>query len=229
MKQKFTLFLLCVFLLMGLQVNAQSVFSKSFVSGHLSTQGIGLEYKFSPEPAYNVRIGASILPFKYSAIYSARDERTNLDLDVNLGNIHTMFDWHPFFEETNFAQKLVATVGAAYFWQAKGNAVVSYRGTYNYGDIEIPSDELGQLYGSVEWNKVAPYLGIGIENPLPTKNFNIGFAIGTYYMGSPDVTLTGTKYLSKNQSNEEQFRKNMSSYRFLPVVQINFNYAINIY
>jgi hypothetical protein len=226
MKKTFTFFVLSFLLCIGVQTHAQTDSARLYLSAHASTQGLGLEFKISPKPEYNIRVGASILPFQHSAVYSVRSEPTDLDLKVDLKNAHLMFDWHPFLKETGFSRKVIATVGAAYFWEAKGDAVVSYRGTYSYGDIQIPSEDLGQLMGTVEWNKVAPYLGIGFENALPTKKFNVGFAVGTYYMGAPDVTLTGTKFLTKNQSNEEQFRKNMSYYQFLPVVQINLNFAL---
>ncbi|WP_432710383.1 hypothetical protein [Pedobacter sp.] len=226
MKKTFTLLVLSFILLMGVQVNAQSDNTRLYLSAHASTQGLGLEFKVKPKPDYGIRVGASILPVEHGGIYSVRSEPTDLDLKVNLKNAHIMFDWHPFLKETSFSRKVVATVGAGYFWEAKGDAVVSYRGTYNYGDIQIPSNELGELYGSVQWNKVAPYLGIGFENALPTKKFNVGFAVGTYYMGAPDATLTGTKFLTKNVSNQEQFKENMSYYQFLPVVQINLNFAL---
>ncbi|MET3112953.1 hypothetical protein AAKU52_000672 [Pedobacter sp. CG_S7] len=235
MKRRFTFLVLSFLLLLGAQVNAQTtntaldkqLRNKFFISAHAATQGLGLELKYAPIAKYNIRVGASILPIKWNAVYNVRSEPTDLDLNADFANAHLMLDWHPFINETSFSRKVIVTAGAAYFWKAQGDAVVTYRGVYNYGDIEIPSADLGQLMGSVKWNKVAPYLGIGFENPYPTKKFNIGFAIGAYYMGEPDVSLTGTKFLVRNQSNEAQFRKNMSNYTFMPVVQINLNFALN--
>jgi hypothetical protein len=232
---KKTTTILSLFLLFAVltQVNAQSVNttdsdhrSKVTLSVTAATQGVGLDVKFAPTPQFAVRVGASILPISGGGVYKVRSEPTDVDFDVNFANAHLMFDWHPFLKETGLSRKVVVTAGAGYFWEAKGDVVVSYRGTYKYGDILIPSSDLGQLYGSVEWKKVAPYLGFGFENVFPSKKFNVGFAVGTYYLGEPDATLTGTNYLSQNSSNSEQLQKNMSYYRFMPVLQVNLNFGL---
>jgi hypothetical protein len=235
MERRFTILIVAALMLVGVRVNAQqdttavdsTKRSIYYASAHASTQGIGLEFKYSPEAQFNFRAGFSMLPLKTDGVYSVKSEPTDINLKAEFSNAHLMFDWHPFIKTQNFASKLILTAGAGYFWKAKGDAVISYRGTYNYGDMPISSEELGQLIGAVKWNKVAPYAGFGFENAFPKHKFNMGFALGTYYMGKPDVHLTGTKLLTKNNQNEEQLRKNMSGYRFLPVLQINFNYSLN--
>jgi len=226
---------MCFFLFVGTQVNAQvtnmsidsALRNQFYISAHAGTQGLGLNLKFAPVPAFKIRAGASILPIEISSVYSVRKQPTNLDLNAKFSNAHLMFDWHPFINENSFSRKVIVTAGAGYFWEAQGDAVVTYNGVYNYGDIQIPSDDLGQLIGNVTWNQIAPYAGIGFENPFPAKRVNVGFAVGAYYMGKPDATLTGTKFLSANQSNEAQFEKNMSGYKLLPVIQVNLNIRLN--
>ncbi len=215
------------------QVNAQNSSttdsegrSKVTLSATIATQGVGLDIKYAPKPLYAVRVGASILPISGSGVYSVRNEPTDVDFDVDFANAHLMLDFHPFLAEKGLSKKVVVTAGVGYFWKAKGDVEVRYRGTYKYGDILIPSSDLGQLNGSVEWKKVAPYLGFGFENVFPKKKFNVGFAVGTYYLGEPDADLTGTNYLVFNSSNEAQLQKNMSYYRFMPVVQINLNFGL---
>lgn len=233
MKKTITILSLTLLLASFTRVNAQSAAttdstnrSKVTLSATIATQGVGLDVKFAPIPQFAVRVGASILPIKGGGVYKVRSEPTDVDFDVKFANAHLMFDWHPFLKETGLSRKVVVTAGAGYFWEAKGDVVVSYRGTYKYGDILIPSSDLGQLYGSVEWNKVAPYLGFGFENVFPSKKFNVGFAVGTYYLGKPDAKLTGTNYLSQNSSNQQQLQKNMSYYRFMPVLQVNLNFGL---
>ncbi len=234
MKRKITFLYLCFFLLLVAQVDAQisnkaiddAQKNKFYVTATAGTQGVGLDLKYAPVTGFNIRAGASIMPIKFDGTYSIRKEPTILDLDVEFSNAHLMLDWHPWLGENSFSRKVLLTAGAGYFWKADGNAVVSYDGVYKYGDIQIPSADLGNLTGTVKWNKVAPYLGFGFENPTPKNRVNLGFAVGAYYMGEPDVTLRGTNYLIRNQSNEEQFRKNMSNYYLLPVIQVNLNIAL---
>lgn len=196
------------------------------LSATASTQGVGGDVKVSFVPLFGVRAGVSILPFNWQTVYTGRSEPTDLNLDADFANAHLMFDFHPIADRDNLMDQIVVTAGAAYWWKDKGTAVISYRGTYKYGDILIPSQDLGQLTGKVEWNKVTPYIGFGLENVLSNSRVNLGFAIGTYYMGEPDATLTGTKMLAANTSNSDQFQKNMSFYRFLPVLQVNLNFGL---
>ena len=200
--------------------------TKIYLSATAATQGFGLDIKVAPKPNYAIRVGASILPIGGTHIYSVRSEPTDVALDGKLSNAHLMLDWHPWINGYEWSKKIVVTAGAGYFWENGGTATVSYRGTYKYGDILIPSSDLGVLIGDVRWNKVAPYLGFGFEQPFPKHKFNIGFAVGTYYMGEPDAKLTGTKFLAANTSNSAQFQENMSYYRFLPVLQINLNFQL---
>ncbi|MHA4894220.1 hypothetical protein ACXZ1K_05655 [Pedobacter sp. PWIIR3] len=233
MKRTITILSLSILLTICTQLNAQSTATidsasrpKVTVSATIATQGVGLDLKYAPKPVFAVRVGASILPISGQGVYKVRSEPTDVDFDADFANAHLMLDFHPFLKEKGLSKKVVVTAGAGYFWKAQGDVVVSYRGTYKYGDILIPSSDLGQLIGGVKWDKVAPYLGFGFENVFPKNAFNIGFAVGTYYMGEPKATLTGTNYLTLNTSNQAQLQKNMSYYRFLPVVQINLNFGL---
>lgn len=199
---------------------------KVTISATIATQGVGLDLKYAPTPAFAARIGASVLPISGGGVYRVSGQPTDVDFDADFANAHLMLDWHPFLKESGLSKKVVVTAGVGYFWDAQGDVVVSYRGTYKYGDILIPSSDLGQLYGGIKWNEVAPYLGFGFENVFPKKTFNVGFAVGTYYLGEPKTTLTGTNYLTLNTSNQAQLQRNMSHYRFMPVVQINLNFGL---
>ena len=196
---------------------------KVYLSAHLSTQGPGLELKYVPQPGFNLRAGASMLHIAFNTSYTVQSRPADAEVDVDLANAHFMVDWHPFIKSESFSSKILFTAGAGYFWKSRGDAVVTYDGTFQYDEVEIPANEVGELYGSIQWNKFAPYLGIGFENPRPKNRVNVGFAIGTYYMGEPTVEVTGTKYLTDTESDEQELRENVSPYQFLPVVQVNLN------
>ncbi|MEJ5961349.1 hypothetical protein [Pedobacter immunditicola] len=200
--------------------------SSFFISPHVATQGLGLEFKFAPQPGLNFRAGASVLKFQFNTDYTVRAQPANAEVDVDLANAHLMLDVHPFIKSDSFAQKFLLSAGAAYFWKDGGNALATYPGDYIYEGFTIPSEMVGELYGEVRGNKIAPYFGLGFENPLPKKRVNIGFALGAYYIGKPDVDVTGTKFLEDTESDEAEFRDNVSRFRFLPVLQINLNFAL---
>jgi len=224
MLSKASLVYLALTSLSASQVFAQQ--SSLFISPHVSTQGLGLELKFAPQPGMNFRTGASILDFHFNTDYTVREQPADAAVNVDLANAHLMFDVHPFIKSNSFAQKFLLSAGAAYFWKDGGNALATYPGDYTYEVFTIPSEMVGELYGEVHWNKISPYFGLGFENPLPKKRINVGFALGAYYFGQPDVEVTGTKFLEDTESDEAEFREHVSRYRFLPVVQINLNIGL---
>lgn len=197
-----------------------------YLSAHLSTQGPGLEVKYVPQPGFNLRAGASMLPLAFNTSYTVQSRPADAAVDVEIANAHLLVDWHPFIKSDSFSSKILLSTGAAYFWKSRGDAVVTYDGPFDFNDVEIPANEVGELYGSIQWNKVAPYFGFGFENPRPKNRVNVGFAIGTYYMGEPTVEVTGTKYLTDTESDEQELRENVSPYQFLPVVQVNLNFRL---
>ena len=211
-------------LFFAVQANAQNQF---YVSPHVSTQGLGAEFKYSPQPAFNIRAGISALSLNFNTDYTVRSEPADLEVDVDMANAHLLFDWHPFVKSDGFGRKFLLTAGAAYFWKDQGDGVARYKGTYDYQGVPIPSGEVGELYGTAKWNSLAPYLGFGFENPTPKKRVNVGFALGAYYMGDPKVTVTGTKFLEDTSEDEREFRENISRFKFLPVLQVNLNIRLN--
>lgn len=222
MKNKISLIALSLVTFLGLNVNAQ----KTAVAVTAGTQGAGVDLKYSPAPNYGIRLGGSILPFKTDFVFTTGSTPADVDLKADFQNAHVIFDWHPFRHGQGF-RKFMLSAGAGYFWKNKGRAILKTQDTYAYGDIVIGPDDAGELIGEVRWKQVAPYAGIGFESAIPTTKFNMGFSLGAYYLGEPATRLTGTKLVSVDGDNQAQFHQNMKDYRFLPVIQLNFNYALN--
>jgi hypothetical protein len=222
MKKRVCLIALSAIAMFSLKVSAQL----TTVSATGGTQGGGLDVKYSPIPDYGVRAGFSILPVNTSFNFTAQSRSSGADVKVNFQNAHLMFDWHPFNHPGGYG-KFILTAGGGYFWKNSGTAVITSTGSYNYGDIVVTPQNAGHLNGTVTWRRVAPYGGIGFESAVPQTRFNIGFALGTYYLGSPKTNLTGTSLVSVSDANQAQFQKNLENYRFLPVVQLNLNYSFN--
>ncbi|WP_129715290.1 hypothetical protein [Pedobacter sp. SYP-B3415] len=208
------------------QTSVDSTRTRAYLAAHVGTSGAGLDFKVAVKPSFTIRAGASILPFDYNTLMTVRAQPAKIDIQADFNNAHLIFDWHPFLKEKGLSKKAFVSVGAGYFWKAEGSGTASYDGTYQYGDISIPSSELGELTGRVEWNKVAPYAGIGFQNPFPMRKVNVSFSVGAFYMGKADATLTGTKLLVNNQANQRQFEENMSFYRILPVAQVSLNFNL---
>ena len=189
---------------------------------HAGTQGVGADVRYGITPKVALRLGGSTstsIKMDDAVKFSGFDAKNTLKAEMS--NFHLMADYAPF--KTN-AFQLVA--GAAYLFKAGGGMEFFPNGTYNYGDLTFTGAEVGQLNIDVSWKGIAPYLGLGLFKSFPKRLFNINVDLGTYFLKAPESTVVGTKLLSENYTLEPQLDKNMESYRFLPVIQFNFNFRI---
>jgi len=189
---------------------------------HAGTQGFGADVRYGITPKLSLRLGGSTstaIKMDDAVKFSGFDAKNKLKAEMS--NFHLMADYAPF--KTN-AFQLVA--GAAYLFKAGGGMEFLPNGTYKYGDLSFTGSEVGQLNIDVSWKGIAPYLGLGLFKSFPKRLFNINLDLGTYFLKAPESTVVGTKLLSENYTLEPQLDKNMESYRFLPVIQLNFNFRI---
>lgn len=186
------------------------------------TQGIGAEFSYGIFTKTALRLGANYIPVSSNNAFEISGFNSTSRLKATFSNVHLLADYTPFENASGF--RLVG--GGAYFLNANGNVLVEPSGNYTYGDIVLDPNQAGKLNLNVNWKGFAPYLGIGLLKAFPGSVFNINFDIGTYYLKKPQGLITGTGILDGNSSQTTQFQQNISNYRFLPLVQLNFNFKI---
>lgn len=187
----------------------------------LGGQGIGAEFRYGFLPALSGRLGASFIPIELNNVLDFKGLKSDNKLSAKFTNIHLLADYTP------FKSNLFRVVGgAAYFIKGNTGLLVTPTGTYNYGDIVIPPDQVGKFNTDIDWKGFAPYLGLGLFKSFPQHRFNINLDLGTYFLPQPAVTVNGTGLLSGNDSQQPVVADNVKDYRFLPMLQLNFNYKI---
>jgi hypothetical protein len=187
------------------------------------SQGLGGDIKYGILRNLSVRGGASFLPVSANNVFTFSGFNSDNDLSAKFSNAHLLFDFSPFRGSSAF--RIVA--GGGYFFKGDGTLNVQPTGTYYYGDIPVTSAELGQVTATSSWAGFAPYLGIGLFRGFSNHLFNVNLDLGTYYLSQPRVTVVGTGMLSGNSSQAPVIAGNLSDYRFLPVLQLNFNFKIH--
>jgi hypothetical protein len=187
----------------------------------MGTQGIGADVKYGILPKLSARAGFGIIPVTMSGVFGFSSFATDNQLSAHFSNVHLLADYSPFK-----SSRIRIVGGAAYLVKGNANVLITPTGSYQFGNSTVNSNQVGVLQASVYWKGVAPYLGVALFRAFPNKFFNTNLDIGTYYLSSPGTSLTGTKMLADNSSQEPQFNKNMQGYRWLPVVQLNFNFRI---
>ena len=188
----------------------------------MGSQGIGLEGRYGISESFSARLGGSFLPARANNVFTLNGLNSTTNVSAKFYNVHLLADYIP----NPDVQWLRIVGGAAYLYKAQGNVDVLPVGNYHVANYSISSAELGTLKIDVSWKGVAPYLGLGFFNCFPSNVFNMNFDLGTYYLNQPKSTIVGTKLLSDNYKLEPQVDSNLKSYRWLPVLQVNFNFRI---
>ncbi len=194
------------------------------VSGQVlvGSQGFGLEGRYGITESLSGRLGGNFLPATANNVFKIGGFNSTTTLSAKFYNVHLLADYTP---SANY-QWFRIVGGAAYLYKAQGNVGVLPVGNYHVANYSISSAELGTLKIDVSWKGVAPYLGLGFFNCFPSNIFNMNLDFGTYYLNQPKSTIVGTKLLSDNYKLEPQIDSNLKSYRWLPVLQVNFNFRI---
>ncbi len=187
----------------------------------VGTLGIGLEAERSFSDSISGRIGVNYFTYSYSGTESDID----YDFDLTLKSLSALLDWHPFKGSFRISG------GAIYNGNnldAKGNPSA----TYAIGDSTYTSAQLGTLNGEIDFNDIAPYLGLGWDTSFgKDKGFGFLFELGAIYQGSPKVDLTADGPIASDstfQSNlskeENDLQNELDNYKFYPVIAIGVSY-----
>ena len=185
------------------------------------TQGVGADFRYGFLPRLSARLGGGITPVNMPNAFQVNDFKSQVDLKVNFTNVHLIADFQP-FGGSGFR----LAFGAGYFIKAKTQADITPTANNQFGNITYTPADLGVLHMTADWQGIAPYLGLGFFRAFPSNFFNMNFDLGTYYLTAPQTTIVATKALSPNDDNNAQLQKNLSTYRWLPVLQFNFNFRL---
>lgn len=192
------------------------------VSGKTSTLGLGGEFTTAVTSNVNARVGLNALDIDLDE----EIEDVEFDLGIELSSFSALADWYVFNNSFRISGGIISMDN-----EVDLKATGPSGELQEIGDVEYDWSEIGTLYGSIESDDVAPYIGIGWGNPL-THHKRWGFTcdFGVAFSDSPDVTLEargGThppgfdEELAKQKSDIEEFFDDFDIY---PIIAINFFY-----
>jgi len=187
------------------------------VSGKASTLGLGGEFTTALTSNINARVGLNALNVDFDDV---EIENVDFDLGVDLSSYSALVDWYAFNNSFRISGGIISM---------DNEVDLEARPTENIeiGDVEYTPAQVGTLYGSIEIDEIAPYVGIGWGNPL-THNRRWGFTcdFGVAFTSSPDVTLAATgsvpaEELEKERKDIEDF---FDKFNLYPVIALSFFY-----
>jgi len=192
---------------------------KYAISGKGSTLGLGGEFTTAIKPDINARVGYNMLDVDIDNI---EVEDVDFDIGVDFSSFTALADWYVFNNSFRISGGIVS-LDHEIDLDARPNKDIEI------GDETYSPSDVGTLYGSVEVDDVAPYVGIGWGNPL-TSSRRWGFTcdFGIIFSDTPDVTLDavgGTEPVGFQEELEKQ-RKDIEDFfedlKIYPVIAVSF-------
>src|SRR5579862_8174518 len=179
----------------------------------IGTMGVGGEIGLLIPGGFGVRAQGTVLPVSMSFSTTAAP----FVAKANYLSGALLADYYIFpgsvFRLTGGARFGDASVGLA-----------STPGAQTIDGIPFTAQQIGTLTGSLRYNSVQPYLGLGAETALAgLTNLSLGVDAGAMYLGSPTANVTSSNplipasYLAAEQS---QIQSQANRYRFYPVLDV---------
>jgi hypothetical protein len=194
----------------------------TFFGAGVGTLGFGLEVGRHISERVALRGGVNF--GSYSQTRTRSDIR--YDSDLSLSTFSLLADWHPQGEGFRLT-------GGALINNNKFDKDARLEGAVTIGGTTYQPDEVGSLSGRVDFEGVAPYLGIGWSRArAAASGLSFSADLGALYQGSPRVRLRGTCNVSPVCDNFEQelraeersLSDELSGYRWWPVVSLGVRY-----
>jgi len=187
------------------------------VGAKVGTLGAGVELVTNVVPMLvNARVQMNA--FNYNRTIT--DTNVKYDAKLKLFSFGALADFYP------LAGKLRLTGGLYY----NGNklsmtGVPAIGGTYTINGVNYTSAQLGSVTSTVDFNKIAPYAGIGFGDSVSSGSpIGFNFDLGVLYMGQPKTSVTTTTSvagLAPNLAAEKQKLDNsLNNMKFYPVASV---------
>jgi len=204
------------------------------VGATAGTAGIGGQVTVGVLPFLNAR--ASVQGFNYSR--SINSDGIDYDGKLKLLTYGAYLDVYPFLVGPRISAGLVGN----------GNKVdlrATCPNTCSVGDVTVTGSN-ALVTGNLGFRHVAPYLGLGISNPMKGLPFYVGLDAGVLFHGRPKPSLraSGTATVTDAQGNTREnvdlatdpdvqnaiateqanVSDDIRKYKFYPVVQLSIGW-----
>lgn len=199
---------------------------KTVVGLNVSTLGIGgsISLVIPSKSALVGELGYSYFKFTKHISYRTPEESDIFfQPDIHQNLITGMISWYPLKKKLLYLKSGVGySTRQRYFVR-----VTSPTGLF-LGGVEIASEDFGQVDLAIQWNRLMPYLGVGIGKPSPKKKLGVSFNMGCFYMGSPKIHAKFEGFLESTTLDTQisVIQANMRNYSFYPVLSVNLRYRI---
>lgn len=186
------------------------------------TLGYGGDINVGFSESLSTRFGINAYRNSYTGNASAMDFK----FKTNLQTASALADWYPFAGSFR-------TSGGVYYNNNKFSlTAIPTGGNFIINGVTYTSAQVASLAGTVLFNKVAPYFGIGWGNPVANdKGWGLVSDFGILFQGKPKLDLVVTcaatcpGTLQANAAAENaKLQSDLDHFQFWPVASIGISY-----
>ena len=190
----------------------------------VGTLGLGIDFS---TPIYT-NLSARLNMNGASYTYTQEEDDNEFEGTLELQSVGTLLDYYPF--ENNFR----VTGGLYYNGNSfDGTIVPTVSTTIDIDGMEYTTDDLTKLDSELNFDSIAPYLGLGWGNDARDKGWGFTFDLGLMYHGVGDAELTpDIKDLTKIEEinaaverEEQSIENDLEDFPFYPVISVGVNYT----
>lgn len=184
--------------------------------------GAGGDLTLGISENFNMRAGIGYFTWTHHFNDSATDQK---DLKLDLLNIPITLDWHPI---TGNGFRISAGV---MFNNDRGELSATAGQSISINDHDYI---VSAFNGTVDFNRMGPYLGIGYGNAADTSaHWHCAIDLGVVYVGTPNIALSATAANPAQQAaldsdlvaQTAKYEDDAKPFKFYPVLSLGFSYT----
>ena len=192
------------------------------INGKVSTLGLGVEAAFPMTQSIDGRIGINSYKYNFNKTSTSNGIATDYNGDLNLDSVEALADWHPFAGSFRMSGGLIYNNNKVSLTARPAN------GTVNIGGVPYTVAPGQSVNASVDFKKVAPYLGIGWGRTPKNTGLSFTSDIGIMYQGTPKSSVTtnipNVSSADLSQANTD-LNSSLNNFKFYPVISIGVGYT----
>lgn len=225
--KKTGLFLFAVVIVAGvLGLAATSALADVGATLKVGTLGVGADVTTRIAERVNVRANLNYFGYSTSITGDEGEDGSGgetVQPSLQLLTLGALLDWHP------WAQGFRLSAGL-YLNMNKMDMTADLSDTVEFNDREYTLSDVG---GTVDFNSLAPYLGLGYGNAVGANGrWHFSFDLGVIFQGSPQVDLRATAsdpalqvQLDADIAEEErQIEDDLGFFTIYPVISFGVSY-----
>ncbi len=192
--------------------------------------GVELSYALSQRAAVRLNADGCLNADGYNRTQSKTHDNIDYDMKLKLQTGSLLGDWFPF--ANNFRISAGAMLNRNKF-SMKGQPT---GGTYTINGTTYPASDVGSFDAQVDFNRAAPYFGIGYGRPI-NSGLSLIFDLGVMSQGSPKSqinvtcgaaiqgTATCTNLQNDAAAEQSKLDDSLHSFKYYPVISLGLAYT----